>query len=636
MYFRVLGPLEVTHDAKSLPLAPRQRVVLSMLLLEPNRVVAVDRLVDAVWNSGPPSTAREQIQICVSAIRRTLAGAGLPDAIVTRAPGYAIRCTREHLDLLAFEDLVATGRQAVGQGRHDVAAASFEQALALWRGAPLAGVASTLVQSIGVPLAERRLAVLEEYMAAQLLLDRQHELIGDLLELVAANPFRERLRAQLMTALHRAGRRAEALQTYRTGRELLVDKLGLEPGEELRRVERAVLADDATTVPGAAAPAPEIRQQPYVVPRLLPADIGDFAGHAADIEHVRAALVELPRTGCRAVRVVAVAGRPWIGKTTFAVHAAHHLSDEFADGQLFVRLTDGTGRALPTGAVLERFLRALGVTDSAVPEGTDEKAELFRGLLADRRVLVVLDDVASERQVRPLLPGNPECAVIVTSRARLAGLAGATRVDIGPLTEPESVTMLTGMLGPDRADAETPDVTALARACAGEPLALRLAGARLTARPHWPVATLVTRLSDDERLLLELSHGGHDLVGAITDLYERLDPAAQRLMRRISLLGRTGFGAWMCAPLLDMPDEQADEALAELVDAGLLDIERGTDGQVLFHLRGLLWTFARCRLLEREPVAAQAETLRRVFGTRLFLATESRVVPVDDTTRRAG
>lgn len=633
MYFRVLGPLEVTHDANSLPLAPRQRVVLSMLLLEPNRVVAVDRLVDAVWNASPPSTAREQIQICVSAIRRTLAGAGLPNAIVTRAPGYAIRCTRDHLDLLAFEDLVATGRQAVSQGRHAEAAAAFEHALGLWRGAPLAGVASALVQSIGVPLAERRLAVLEEYMAAQLLLDRQHELISDLLELVAANPFRERLRAQLMTALHRAGRRAEALQTYRSGRQLLVDKLGLEPGEELRRVERAVLAGDATTVPGAAAPTPEHRQ-PHVVPRLLPTDIGDFVGHADDIERVRTALAT-PRAGCRAVRVAAVAGRPWIGKTTFAVHVAHSLSDEFADGQLFVRLGGGRGAALSTGAVLERFLRALGVADRAIPEGTDERAEMFRGLLAERRVLVVLDDAASERQVRPLLPGNPDCAVIVTSRARLAGLAGATQCDIGPLSEPESVTLLTGTLGPDRAHAEAKDVTALARTCAGEPLALRLAAARLTARPHWPVATLVTRLCDDARLLSELSCDGHDLAAAISDVHDRLDPAAQRLMRRISLLGRTGFSAWMCAPLLDMPDEQADEALAELVDAGLLDIERRPDG-VLFHLGGLLWTFARCMLLAHETPATQAETLRRVFGTRLFLATEPRVVPTGDPICRAG
>ena len=609
MYFRVLGPLEVASTNDLLRFAPRQRVVLSMLLLEPNRVVAVDRLIDAVWNVDPPPTAREQIQICVSSIRRTLARIGLSKSIVTRAPGYSIQCTEEHLDLLAFERSVAGGRQAVGRGQHLAAAAAFRQALELWRGVPGAGVHSQIVRHIGTLFAERWLGVIEEYVDVQLHLGRQRELISELVGHVAAHPFRERLRAQLMIALHRMGRRAEALETYRVGRKLLVEELGLEPGDELRRVERAILTGDAGTVltPG---PAPDM-----VVPRSLPADVGDFVGRTEQLGRIRNALCRSGGVDSPPVRVVVVAGRPWIGKTTLAVRAAHAMSDRFPDGQLFARLGGLVGRPAAVGEILERFLLALGVSGPSVPDGTDARAEIYRNRLGDRRLLVVLDDAENEQQVLPLLPGGSGCAVIVTSRARLPALPGTTSVDVGALSQPESVELLAGALGRDRARAESGDVAALAELCAGEPLALRLAAARLASRPHWPVITLVDRLAGEDRRLAELSKGGTDLAAMVDEVYRRHSALAQRLIRRIAMLGPAGVASWMCSPLLDVDAEEAEDALVELFDAGVLDVERARDGGVVFHLRGLLLMFAR-RLASQTPPVELDQTMRRVFGGR--------------------
>jgi DNA-binding SARP family transcriptional activator len=616
--YRLLGPLEVSHEGELLSFSPHQRIVLSMLLVEPNRVVAVERLVDAVWDTSPPSTAKEQIRICVSSIRRKLLARGVPNTIVTRPPGYSINCTEENLDLLAFESLVSSGRADAARHRHAEAADAFRRALALWRGRPLAGVNSQLVESIGVGFAERRLAVTEEYAAAQLRLGegqepaRQHELISELTELVAANPFREQLRAQLMIALHRVGRRAEALEVYRTGRQLFVEKLGIEPGDELLRIEQAILRGDNETVLGpvpnhAAAPATT------VVPRLLPADVGDFVGRTGLVAQTRHALSG-QRASSRTIRLVAVHGRPWLGKTSLVVHTAHLMSDEFPDGQLFVQL-GGSRRPVGSSEVLRRFLGALGVMVPAIPDSLEERAEMYRNLMGDRRMLVVLDDAVNEKQVLSLLPGNTGCAVVVTSRVKLTDLLGATFVGVGPMCRSDSVALLTHVLRSDMALTESADLSQLAELCADEPLALRLAAARLAARPHWPVSRLVERMRNDHRRLEELSHGNLDLVTIIRQTYDRLNEQAQLLLCRASLLGTAGFASWVCAPMLDLSEDAADDALTELVNAGLLDVARETDGQIRFHLRGLLRTFARTQLAAKEPHVQRSALLRRIFDS---------------------
>ncbi|MFL6126421.1 BTAD domain-containing putative transcriptional regulator, partial [Actinophytocola sp.] len=538
MLYRLLGPLEVRHDGEPLSFSPRQRIVLSMLLVEPNRVVAVERLVDAVWDTTPPSTAREQIRICVSSIRRRLIAGGVPNTIVTRPPGYAIRCTEEDLDLLAFDSLVSSARADAVRHRHAEAVDAFRRALALWRGTPLAGVNGQLIESIGVGFDERRLAVTEEYVAAQLRLGdgqepaRRHELISELAELVTANPFREQLRAQLMIALHRAGRRAEALETFRAGRQLFVEKLGLEPGDELLRIEQAILRGDNEAVLG---PAPGHAPSPArTVPRLLPADVGDFVGRRDLVGRMRTALSG-ERTDSRTIRLVAVHGGPWLGKTSLVVHAAHLMSEEFPDGQLFVQL-GGSRKTAGPGEVLRRFLGALGVTVAAIPDAPEERAEMYRNLIGDRRMLVVLDDAANEKQVLPLLPGNTGCAVVVTSRVKLTDLPGATFIGVGPMSRADSVALLIHVLGPQTALTDAADLHRLAELCADEPLALRLAAARLADRPHWPVSRLVERMRDDHRRLDELSHGGLDLVTTIRLVYDRLNEQANLVLMRVLLV----------------------------------------------------------------------------------------------------
>jgi DNA-binding SARP family transcriptional activator len=618
MLYRLLGPLEVRRDGEPLSFSPRQRIVLSMLLVEPNRVVAVDRLVDSVWDATPPSTAKEQIRICVSSIRRKLIAGGVPNTIVTRPPGYSIRCTKENLDLLVFESLVSSGRADAVRHRYAEAADAFGRALALWRGRPLAGVNSQLIESIGVGFDERRLAVTEEYVAAQLRLGdqqepaRQHELISELAELVTANPFREQLRAQLMIALHRAGRRAEALETYRSGRQLFVEKLGLEPGRELLHIEQAILRGDNETV---LAPAPNHTRAPATTagPHLLPADAGDFVGRTDLVERTRNALSD-QRTGSRTIRLVAVHGGPWLGKTSLVVHAAHLMSDEFPDGQLFVQL-GGSRRTVAPCEVLRRFLGALGVQVPTIPDSLEERAEMYRNIIGDRRMLVVLDDVVDEKQVLPLLPGDTGCAVVVTSRVKLTNLPGATFIGVGPMSRPDSVALLTHVLGPDTVLTQSADLGHLAELCADEPLALRLAAARLAGRPHWPVSRLVERMRNDHRHLEELSHGGLDLITTIRQTYDRLGEQAQLLLRRASLLGSVGFTGGVCAPMLDTTEDAADDALAELVNAGLLDVARETNGQVRFHLRGLLRTFARTQFAAEDLSAERITVLRRIFDT---------------------
>ncbi|MEU4765902.1 BTAD domain-containing putative transcriptional regulator [Actinosynnema sp. NPDC023794] len=660
MIFRILGPL----DADGLAFPPRQRAVLAMLLLQANRVVAVDRLVDAVWDTRPPSTAREQIQICVSAIRRALHGAGLPDVVVRQSPGYLIRCREDQLDLLAFDALVARARRASAGDDPRGAVAHYREALALWRGRPLDGVNGALADAARTALADRRISVVEEHVDVQLPLGPRPDLIGELAELVAANPFRERLRAQMMAALHAAGRRAEALEVYQDGRRLLIDELGLDPGEELSRVQRAILAGTSPAVhpdstPGptthTAAAATSDRSSPSrfnpsprpgsgfradsasrsgfgsgsdplssagarpnsasgwmpgrdpgsrpgpgtgpiaatrrAVPHLLPPTSRDFTGRTDLLTRVRDLLA--PPTTDPGTRVVAVGGRAWSGKTALAVHAAHGLREDYPDGQLFVRLHGAGADPVDPAHALARFLRALGVPDPAIPPSTDERTDLYRDLIADRRVLVVLDDAADERQVTPLLPGSPTCAVIVTSRRGLTTLVGAWHVTTGPLTVGEGARLVTAVIGAERAGAQQDDVLRLAEECRGDPLALRLAGARLAARPHWPVATQTARLTagDGWREL------ARDVEDPLTAPHARLSPVARRLLRRVGLLGPgpVEFPGTLCARFLETHPDEADDALAELVDAGLFELERAPDGGLTCHVGGLVVAFARQR-----------------------------------------
>jgi DNA-binding SARP family transcriptional activator/Tfp pilus assembly protein PilF len=607
-----------------------------MLLIEANHVVPVDRLVDAVWDESPPSTARSQVQICVSALRRALAAAGVSGQIVTRAPGYLFQLAEDDLDLRVFDRLGAAGRARAANGQLAEASATFRRALALWRGPPLAGVTSRVVGAASVSLTERRLALLEEAIDIELQLGRHHEAIGELMVLAAEQPARERLRALLMTALYRDGRQTEALEVYQRGRQALIAELGLEPGRELQQLHRAILArHPELDLPGSeAGMATDVGAEtmratavnataPFgmATPHLLPSDISDFTGHDLRVREIRAAL--LPASGGAppsSVPVVTITGSGGTGKTTIAVHVAHRVSHEFRDGQLYVTLRGGEARPVSTAQVLERFLRALGVPGSAIPEDRDERAEMYRDRLSGRRVLVVLDDAASEEQILPLLPGGGDCAVLVTGRVRLTRLAGAQRVHLDLFGESDAIELLAQVAGRERVAAEPEAAGTVATLCGNLPLALRIAAARLAARPHWTIAHMAARLADERHRLDELRHHGLGIRSTISVAYEGLEWPARRLFRRLGMLETPDFSSWVSIPLLGVGPTEVEDLLESLVDIQLLDVEQVARGGVRYRFHELIRVFARERLKAEESPAEQHEILRRVLGAWLHLA----------------
>jgi DNA-binding SARP family transcriptional activator/tetratricopeptide (TPR) repeat protein len=642
--YGILGPLEVTHEAVAMRLGgPRERVILAMLLLEANQIIPVDRLIDAVWDDSPPPTARGQVQICISNLRRRLQELCGRDPISTRSPGYLLRVDDGEFDLKVFEARVHQARQAVDPLD---GAGMLRDALALWRGPALSGVESKLVSSYRNRLDEQRLTVQGECLDLELRAGKHHELIGELVECVERHPLQEHFRAQLMIALYRSGRQAEALEVYRRTRQVLMDELGISPGNELRRLHQAMLegnftfpnpsvaatgtsavtSADATgeETPAVTVVGPGRSAQPRPpVPSLLPAAIPDFTGRNGAVESLRTQLGGRTRgEGEQAVRVSVIVGQGGAGKTTLAVHVAHLLAPEFPDGQLYARLRCGDRPANPSD-ILERFLRALGVGGSALPEGLEERAELFRDTVGRRRILVVLDDAMTEQQVAALLPGTAECSVIVTSRRRLTGLPAVCRMEIGSLARRNAVALLARIVGRERVDAEPAIADELCRLCGDLPLALRIVGARLAARPHWSLFDLVERMVDESRRLDELRHGEMGMRASIALTYDGLSPEARVLLRRLAMLDAPTFPAWVGAPLLQVDHLRAQDALEELTEAYLLDTEPGAiAGQMRYRFHDMTRPFARERVTE-ETTEQRRAVLERWFGALLALAGEA-------------
>jgi DNA-binding SARP family transcriptional activator/DNA polymerase III delta prime subunit len=617
--YRLLGPLEVGNGGNNAVIRPgRQEIVLCVLLLNANRVVGIDRLIDAVWDTEPPATARTQVQICVSALRRNLGRTGLPTSIVTKPPGYLMRVADGELDTQVFAARVAGADDAVRAGDPAGAADLLASALALWRGPALAGLGSPALQGIAVQFDERRLSATETRFDLELRLGRHRQLVDELSELVDAHPLRERLRGFLMLALYRSGRQADALDVYRTGRALLIDQLGLEPGDELRAIEAAILAGGADPVPADRSPARV--SQPSALSQL-PADVGDITGRDELVTAIEQALRTRDRPG---TRVVVLTGKPGVGKSTLALHVAHRLRTEFPDGQLYRDLGGTRSTQASPLEALGRFLRAVGVPGEAVPEDLDERAELYRQVLATRRMLVVLDDVADESQIRPLLPGTGDSAVLVTSRARLAGLPGTRRFEVDVLDAEQALALLANVLGKDRIDAEPAAAHALFRLVGGLPLAMRIVAARLAARPHWSLAWMLERLSDERRRLDELAHGDLMVRASLAMTYDGLDPQARKLLRLLSMFDGASFPGWFAAALLDIDFYAAFDLLELLVDAQMLEIA-GLDpgGSPRYKFHGLIRLFARERLDSAESDVDRLAAMTRVTGGWLAMVDEA-------------
>lgn len=553
--FSVLGPVSAEAAGRALPLGPlKQRVVLAVLLCQPNTPVSIDALTDAVWGDDPPRTARKNLQSYVATLRKTLAEVGAADRLTLRPGGYRITVDASELDSLRFQALARAGREAASDGDAELAARLFDEARGLWAGPPLAELDFLpVVRAAAERLTARYLGVCEDWAEAALAAGRPREVAEVLGELVEEHPLRERLRAAQMTALHRSGRRGEAMAVFDEVRQCLSRELGLSPSPLLESLYRAVLAD-AGDQPGRTVRRP--------VPSNLPADIADFTGR-------RETLVELleAATADHAAPCV-LTGPTGVGKTALAVHAAHRLTDEFPGGRILVRLRDSDGAPRPTAAVSAELLAHTGIRDDA-PDDPGLAAARWRDWMADRRVLLVLDDAPDEAAVRPLLPGAGRGCVIVTARTQLAGLAPAHRVQVPTLSPAEALELLGRLSGTGRVLCDRPAAERIVTACGLLPIAVRAAGLKLAMLRHLPLADFADRLADPRTLLRELAVGDLDVRSPVADAWDRLDERHRSTLLRLARLPLQGwFTADEAASALGAGADVTRRELELMIEAG--------------------------------------------------------------------
>jgi DNA-binding SARP family transcriptional activator/tetratricopeptide (TPR) repeat protein len=607
MEIRVLGPVEIVSDGRTGSTGgPKPTTLLALLATHAGHAVSFDVIVEAIWGARPPRQARAAVHTYVSFLRRSIAVLHEEDVLLRSGGGYVLAVAPEHVDAFRFDLASAGGRTALAEGRAEEAAARFTDALGLWRGVALDGAQGWWAENERARLNDLRCTAVEDRADAYMATGRGADVVADLRAAAAEHPFRERLRGQLITALLRAGRQADAFAEYRQACTVLRDELGLEPGPALRAVFDQIAPDEREPDPP--------RRDATERPRQLPFHVADFTGRAVETALLSSTLVGPGHSG----RLCAIFGKPGTGKSSLAVHVAHQLRHEFPDGQLYASLRGVRATAADPGDVLAAFLRALGVELSALPTDVEERAQLYRTLLADRRVLVVLDDAADERQVRPLLPGSEECAVLVTSRERLGALDSAVQLRLGLLDDTAAMLLLERVVGADRIRDEPEHAAEIIRLCGHLPLALRIAAARLAARPHWKLRRLVERLRVQRDILSELTVGDLEVRGSVALSYNGLGERERTALRRLGLVDVAGSGGWLIGPLLDCGADEAEELIERLADAQLLDVTAGR-GPLRFRVHDLIRAFARERGEAEEPADEVAATLARVAETLLML-----------------
>jgi len=638
----VLGPVEAVGPAGPAALTgARQRAVLGLLALHAGTVLPVFRLIDALWGDDPPRTAVKTLHSHVARIRSALAAAGLPGVLSTRDPGYLLVGVPS--DVARFEELVATGRRALTGADAARAVTALRAAAGLWRGdafadVPLTGWAAREVDR----LHELRLAAAEDRWDAELRTGRHETAASELVRLLAANPANERLTRLHMLALYRSGRYTDALEAYQRLRRELADELGVDPGREVVELHTAMLRRDqaldevpspqaagerprpAVDLPPVAAGLPAAGVAAAVVPSQIPARVGHFTGRGdelAALDEVLAAADSDPEYADE-LPVVVISGPAGMGKTALAVQWAHRVADRFPGGRLFLDLRGDDGsRALGGAQALAHVLSGLGVPEERIPAGESERAALYRTLLHGRRCVIVLDNVGSVADVLPLVPGSGENLLVVTSRLSLAALAArhAMRaVSVDALGHAESVSLLTRMLGQRRVAAEPAAVAALARLCAGMPLALRIAGARLVGSPKRPIAEVVTELTGAARLAGFAVEGDSRTVQTVlTSAYRPLAAEQARLFRRVGIAPGPTFSAPLAAAVCDLRPADADAALATLAGANLVN----PVGAGRFRFHDLIGEFAVGRLHAEE--ADPSEVVGRLLDWYTAVAHEA-------------
>ncbi|MBM7771520.1 DNA-binding SARP family transcriptional activator [Actinokineospora baliensis] len=559
--FCVLGPVCALVGANTLvPGGPGLRGLLAMLLLEPNQVVSVEHVMDVLWDHEPPATARTIVQGYVSRLRRWLSTVDPTREvrIQTSGPGYRLVVDEARIDVALARELLAASRDRPAGERAELLA----RAQSLWRGPELSGIGGR----VRAPeLAELRLTVLEARVDADLELGRHDEVIGELAALVDTHPFREHLVGQLVLALYRSGRRAAALEIYQRFAHRAARELGLDPGPGLRELHSRILRDDTALL--------EPRPSPVIAPRVgvltpaqLPAAPPGFTGRETELEWLDGIRDNADGT---APAIAVLAGSAGVGKSALAVVWGTRTAKAFPDGRLYASLRGFDPRHEPVepAEVLARFLLALGVAAEHIPEDLAQRTAFYRSLLADRRLLVVLDDARDSDQVRPLLPSGPGSMVLVTSRRKLDGLVthGAALRVLGTLSAEEAEAVIEHAAGPPAAH-ERALRTRLARLCDYLPLALRISGARLAVSPQWSLGELVAELADERTRLGALRvHDVDTGVRAALDLtVGGLDPALAETLRLLGAVPGPTFGPHLVGALAGTSPDAARERLRGL------------------------------------------------------------------------
>ena len=598
MQFRLLGPMAVDDIAEggAVPGGARLRVLLAALLLRANTPVSRGALAEAVWDGAPPSGAEVTLRGHVLRLRRAL-GPEAGARIAVHDPGYLIRLASAEVDVLEFEALCGDAGRALRAADWDEASSAGARAVALWRGEPLLDVPSQLLRDEFTPRFEQLLVqVHEDCIEADLQLGRHDRLVPQLRELTAAYPLRERFHAQLMLALARGDRRAEALEAYQHARQVLVDQLGIEPGPELRALHGRVLDGKADPIPARGA-VPHEPAPARAAPRQLPAAPRHFTGRQAELDRLAAAQGTGTQVGT--VVISAIDGMAGIGKTALAVHAAHRLAERFPDGQLFLDLHGYTEGHRPRTAdeALDWLLRALGVPPERIPRDGEEAAALYRQRLAGTRTLIVLDNAATEAQVRPLLPGGGSCLVLVTSRRRLRALDDAHIVALDLLPASDALALMRAVAGAGRIPSEDPLAGEIAELCGYLPLALRIAASLLRHRRSWDLEQLAGRLRDQRRRVTAFSDGERELATVFDLSYASLAAPHRQLWRRLGPVPGPDLDAYAAAALAQADPATASGLLEDLVDHNLLSAYAA--GR--YRLHDLLRAHARA-LAETDPV----------------------------------
>ena len=617
----MLGSVEVEVDGAPIDVGPaRQRSVLAVLLLDANRCVPADRIVERVWgNRRLPDRPRNAVQTYVSLLRRALGGIGQAD-LARQSSGYVLRVDEQRVDIHAFRTMVGAARSA-GDGER--AATLFSRALGLWRGDAFGVLDTPWLNSARTILDKERLAAERDLADIRLRHGQHGDLLAWLSEQAEEHPLDERLAGQLMLALHRSGRQADALRNYQRIREQLADELGTDPGHALRHLHHQILTDDpalALRTAGARGPAPAASLAG--VPRQLPAAPRLFTGRSPELAMISDA-VQAGDSPPDTTTVVAISGGGGIGKTWLALHWAHRNRDRFPDGQLYVNLRgfDPYSEPLDPFTALRGFLFALGVDPAVVPLEPDAQVGLYRTLVADKRVLVVLDNARDAAQVGPLLPGSPTCPVLVTSRRHLAGLVaahGAHPLTLDVLTDAESSKLLVRHLGSARVAAEPDALTELSLHCAGLPLAIGVVAARAVTHPRLSLAAIADELRDASTRLDALEAGDLDVNvrAALSWSYRALTPEAQRIFALVALAPGADIDVFAVSSLVAAPPPAVRAVLRDLEHAHLLQ-QHAADR---YRMHDLVRLYGMERARNDHPPQTRSAALRRLIDYYIHTA----------------